>query len=301
MANIRYKLPLVSVGVLSYNRLDALKRTLNCICNQTYKNIRIIISDDASPNLALRKIGLNFQKKDKRVKYFRHLKNIGRFKNFKFLLKKAVGKYFMWASDDDLWDSRYIERCVSELEKNPQFDLVFTKFKLVSNCDKKKVKLNHNWYLRSKYRREIFLLLDESLTHKANMSYGVWKLDKLKEIMNKANFYGLSEKHMGKGFDQAFLLISLAEIDVYQIQEYLFIKRYINRIIPGSRKSIVGGTVKNLKSILTSPSVHLKKAMNDSGGYVKLISRVYNTNNLFLKKLIIFIKRLMYIIHGYIF
>jgi hypothetical protein len=44
--------------------------------------------------------------------------NIGAAANFQWLLDNANGKYFMWAPDDDNWDSEYIECCVSELEQN---------------------------------------------------------------------------------------------------------------------------------------------------------------------------------------
>jgi hypothetical protein len=37
--------------------------------------------------------------------------------NFEFLLGKASGKYFMWAADDDRWESWFIERCVNALEQ----------------------------------------------------------------------------------------------------------------------------------------------------------------------------------------
>ncbi|MBU4370171.1 glycosyltransferase [Patescibacteria group bacterium] len=41
---------LVSVGIPTYNRPESLRRTLECITSQTYKNLEIIISDNCSPN-----------------------------------------------------------------------------------------------------------------------------------------------------------------------------------------------------------------------------------------------------------
>ena len=44
-------LPLVTVGIPTYNRPKGLERTLQCILNQTYANLEIIISDNCSaPN-----------------------------------------------------------------------------------------------------------------------------------------------------------------------------------------------------------------------------------------------------------
>ena len=40
--------PLVSIGIAVFNGSDTLKRCLDSIVNQTYKNLEIIIIDDCS-------------------------------------------------------------------------------------------------------------------------------------------------------------------------------------------------------------------------------------------------------------
>ena len=42
------KKPLVSILIPVYNSLQTLEKSLNCAINQTYKNIEIVISDNAS-------------------------------------------------------------------------------------------------------------------------------------------------------------------------------------------------------------------------------------------------------------
>ena len=64
-------LPLVSVGIPTYNRPDGLRRTLECITRQTYKNLEIIVSDNASETDEVEVIAKEYIEKDPRVQYFK--------------------------------------------------------------------------------------------------------------------------------------------------------------------------------------------------------------------------------------
>ncbi len=103
---------LVSIGVPTYNRPEGLRKTLECIIKQSYKNIEVIISDNCStdPNVSL--LINEFMEKDSRIKYFRHSENLGGDYNFKFLFDRASSDYFMWACDDDYFVS---ENLIEEL------------------------------------------------------------------------------------------------------------------------------------------------------------------------------------------
>ena len=43
------ELPLVSIGIPTYNRPEGLRKLLDSMLNQTYKNIELIVSDNATP------------------------------------------------------------------------------------------------------------------------------------------------------------------------------------------------------------------------------------------------------------
>lgn len=109
--------PLVSVGIPVYNRPSGLSRTLSCITGQTYRNLEIIVSDNASPGDEMEHVARQFMAADPRIRYGRQSENIGVSSNFKFVLRQATGKYFMWAADDDEWDPRFVEVCVGLLER----------------------------------------------------------------------------------------------------------------------------------------------------------------------------------------
>ena len=105
--------PLVSVGIPTFNRPRGLKRTLELISRQTYSNLEIIVSDNASPGLDTEEVVRQFASTDARIKYHRQQQNIGPIANFRFVLANASGDYFMWAADDDEWDAKFVETCLA--------------------------------------------------------------------------------------------------------------------------------------------------------------------------------------------
>jgi len=104
---------LVSIGIPTYNRADGyLSNTLESALNQTYRNIDIIVSDNGSTDFTEEVIK---KYKDKRIRYFKHDKNIGANNNFNFCLEQARGAYFILLHDDDLIDPDFIEICMRAL------------------------------------------------------------------------------------------------------------------------------------------------------------------------------------------
>ena len=73
--------PLVSIGVPVFNSIDNIERVLGCIENQTYQNLEIVISDNASSD-GTSEICQKFSKSDRRCTYFRFDKNVGAPMNF---------------------------------------------------------------------------------------------------------------------------------------------------------------------------------------------------------------------------
>jgi glycosyltransferase involved in cell wall biosynthesis len=103
---------LVSVGIPTYNRPDGLRRTLGMICSQSYSNLEIIVSDNASPGSETAAVITEFAQSDPRIKSWRQASNIGALGNFRFVLANASGDFFMWAADDDEWDPEFVATCL---------------------------------------------------------------------------------------------------------------------------------------------------------------------------------------------
>jgi glycosyltransferase involved in cell wall biosynthesis len=107
--------PLVSVGMPVYNRPEGLRRALDCLTRQTYRNIEIIVSDNCSPDAKVKEVVEEYMLQDKRISYYRQNSSLGIIGNFKFVLEKADGEYFMWAADDDEWRPEFINLCIQPL------------------------------------------------------------------------------------------------------------------------------------------------------------------------------------------
>jgi glycosyltransferase involved in cell wall biosynthesis len=112
--------PLVSVGLPTFNRSSSLSRAINSVLHQTYPNIELIISDNASTD-ETQLICEKFTQHDKRVTYIRQKSNLGAANNFMEVLKQSTGEYFMWLGDDDWIDIHYIDNCQVFLRDNPNY------------------------------------------------------------------------------------------------------------------------------------------------------------------------------------
>lgn len=115
---MKENIPLVSIGIPTYNRLNGLKDALNCIRKQTYSNLEIIVSDNCSLDDEVDQYMQLVTKEDLRIRYFRQSHNIGALANFEFLLNEATGKYFAWAADDDLCDKSFVEKIIMQMERD---------------------------------------------------------------------------------------------------------------------------------------------------------------------------------------
>ncbi len=114
--------PLVSIGLPVYNGSNFIEDAIDSILGQTYSNIELIICDNASTD-STAELCRRYVESDARVSYYRQIKNLGAARNFNCAFNKSKGKYFKWASHDDLLESDYIDNCVSFLEKHPDFVL----------------------------------------------------------------------------------------------------------------------------------------------------------------------------------
>ena len=91
---------LISIIIPIYNTEKYLKRCLDSIINQSYKNLEIILIDDGSTDSSSN-ICKKYLKKDKRIKYFKK-ENGGLSSTRNYGLKKSSGKYIGFIDSDDV-------------------------------------------------------------------------------------------------------------------------------------------------------------------------------------------------------
>ena len=120
---------MIDILLATYNGEKYLKEQIDSILNQTYKNINLIISDDASKD-GTREILKEYEEKDKRIKVFYQENNLGYVKNFEFLLKQVQSNVFMLSDQDDFWMPQKVEKTYEAL-KNNDADLAFGDLEVV--------------------------------------------------------------------------------------------------------------------------------------------------------------------------
>lgn len=103
-----YKGPLVSVAMTTYNGEKYLRYQLNSILQQTYQNLEIIITDDASTD-STRQILEHFAKSNPQIRIFCNPVNQGITASFERSIRNCRGSYIAISDQDDIWDSYKLE------------------------------------------------------------------------------------------------------------------------------------------------------------------------------------------------
>jgi GT2 family glycosyltransferase/GR25 family glycosyltransferase involved in LPS biosynthesis len=114
--------PLISVIIPSYNRYQYVKRAINSVLEQTYKNLEIIVIDDCSTEDEYKNLSEDY-KNNSEVKIIRLEKNMRLVHNSKHAqgmtrnegIKIAKGEWICFLDDDDFYSSPHkLERQISQ-------------------------------------------------------------------------------------------------------------------------------------------------------------------------------------------
>ena len=115
----------VSCVIITHNRVDMLKRAVNSVMNQTYKNIEIFVVDDASSDgtenygKELINKGINYIRIDaKDSKGGNYARNIG--------INESTGEYVAFLDDDDYWLPEKIEKQVIYAEEHRDVGMIYS-------------------------------------------------------------------------------------------------------------------------------------------------------------------------------
>lgn len=132
--------PLVSVVIATYRREDSLKKAIESIVNQTYKEYEIILVDDNANEEWNKKVAVivnDFQKKfpDINIQYIVNESNLGSAKTRNIGIVKSQGNYVTFLDDDDLYLPNKIERQITFME-NGNYDYSITDLNLYNENDK---------------------------------------------------------------------------------------------------------------------------------------------------------------------
>ena len=106
---------LVSVIVPVYNSTAYLKRCVDAILSQTYKDLEVVLVDDGSTDDSLN-MCREYEKSDARVKVF-HKENGGSSSARNVGIKEACGEYICFCDSDDYYEPDIVENLLKVFEE----------------------------------------------------------------------------------------------------------------------------------------------------------------------------------------
>ncbi len=171
---------LLSIIVPVYKVEKYLKRCLDSILAQTYKNIEVILIDDGSPDNS-GAICDEYALKDNRIRVF-HIDNNGVSSARNFGLKKAKGEYIGFVDSDDYIAPEMYEVLVKNLEENNAD---------ISICGFSQEDVNGKFYRYWKEDITINLSTDEQIECLLENRYyrcSIWDRIFKKEVLNNVSF-----------------------------------------------------------------------------------------------------------------
>jgi glycosyltransferase involved in cell wall biosynthesis len=193
----------ITVGIPTYNRPDNLVTMIKCLQGQTYKNINIIVSDNASnESCGIENIVSEFINNDSRITYFKQDENIGAIRNMLSILECAKSNYFIWVADDDIFEDEFLEELHKALSSNSKASVAITGVDTVDISTKNAIKFDITKYLQQLSGNTIYDRLKNHIIQpaewgKARLFWGLCKTEILKnaarDVMEQGELNGVDE------------------------------------------------------------------------------------------------------------
>jgi len=111
---------IVSCIIPTRNRQDLLRKSLESVISQTYRNLEIIVVDDASDDdtgIIVRE----YMDRDIRINYIKTITSMGGSGARNIGIKEAIGEYVAFLDDDDYWNENKIAEQINFID---DFDAV---------------------------------------------------------------------------------------------------------------------------------------------------------------------------------
>ncbi len=159
------KTPKVSVIIPNYNHAAFLRRRMDSVLNQTYRDFEIIYLDDASTDDS----GEVFSAfaTDERIRAVLNTTNTGiPGKQWNKGVLEARGEYVWIAESDDYADERFLELLVPQLEEHPTAGLVYCQSLVVNEHDEVIDSYDHHTddFDRTRWKRNFYNRGKDELT-----------------------------------------------------------------------------------------------------------------------------------------
>lgn len=215
----------VSIIVPVYNCEKWLKKCIDSIINQTYRDVEIILVDDESTD-ASPQICDSYTKTDKRVRVL-HKKNGGVSSARNLGLKYATGAWVVFVDSDDYMDTYIIELAVNMAENEDNILLCWNAKEV-----NEKVTPCAGLYIGKLTRCEALATIIANYQGNYNLGKyvrAVWGKLFRNDILKKYNIQFNKKLYIGE--DAVFLLEYLQRVDIVQVMD---VHGYYYRILDNS-------------------------------------------------------------------
>lgn len=133
--------PLVSVIMPAYNAETTIEAAVQSVCNQTYKNLEIIIVNDCSTDQTMKCLK-KLASQDNRICYYTNTNNMGAAESRNRGIVFSKGEYIAFIDSDDYWHSEKIVKQIAQLLKH-NAAICCTAYSIIDSATEKTLKEYH--------------------------------------------------------------------------------------------------------------------------------------------------------------
>lgn len=260
----------VSIIVPIYNAEKYLKRCLNTIINQTYKNIEIILINDGSKDNSLN-ILKEYQNNDSRIIII-DKNNTGVSDSRNYGINKASGEYVAFVDSDDWLELDMIEQMIKVINEK-KVDIVRCNYFRNYEDGTQKIGEKYNYNIKGKIldQKEI---KEKVLTRilSGEIPGYMWTLLIKKNILNKLKPLNMKLAMMEDTIFYIDLLLNIENMYIYDKALYHY---FYNQ---NSASQSIKNYIRNYKNLLLVNKIE-NKMLEEKEINNKKIKEIYNTTH----------------------
>lgn len=183
--------PLVDICIPVYNESKHIAAVLSSIQDQTYKNIRVFIQDNASTD-ETPSICRAISKEDGRFVFRENPLNVGSIENIPRAIHNADSDYVMLRSGNDILERTCIEKMMNKMLSDEKIGLVYSKVKFFDSVRNSEYGIDDSFYFETSC--DDLMKSAETVIRKYTYSpsfYGLFRRKITEKCRNFIHQYGL--------------------------------------------------------------------------------------------------------------